>query len=113
MNLNGPKFDPCFTGFYRYETNFSVNKKEGVRYFLKIEKGGDTAQVFVNGIDCGYQAEFPGRTEITGALTDGENKLCLEFSTTLVWKRKDGASTHLQLSGTGLLSCPVIECWAN
>ena len=113
VNLNGPKFDPCFTGFYRYETNFSVNKKEGVRYFLKIEKGGDTAQVFVNGIDCGYQAEFPGRTEITGALTDGENKLCLEFSTTLVWKRKDGASTHLQLSGTGLLSCPVIECWAN
>ena len=113
VNLNGPKFDPCFTGFYRYETDVIVEKKKEVRYFLRLEKGGDTAQIFVNGVDCGYQANFPDRTEITDALTDGENKLCLEFSTTLVWKRKDGASTHLQLSGTGLLASPVIECWSE
>lgn len=113
VNLNGPNFDPCFTGFYRYETNVIVRKEEEKRYFLRLEKGGDTAQIFVNGVDCGYQANFPGRTEITDALIDGENRLCLEFSTTLVWKRKDGASTHLQLSGTGLLASPVIECWSE
>lgn len=112
VNLNGPKFDPNFTGFYRYETEFVVKKEKEMRYFVQLERGGDTVQIFVNGTDCGYQANFPGRTEITDVLKDGINNLSLEFSTTLVWKRKDGASTHLQLSGTGLLKCPVLECWS-
>lgn len=113
VSMNGPQFNPCFTGFYRYETDFSVVKKKHMRYFLRMDKGSDTAQIFFNGIDCGYQANFPGRIEITDALKNGKNRLCLEFSTTLVWKRKDGASTHLQLSGTGLLKSPLIESWSS
>lgn len=108
-NMNGPEMTPTFTGFYRYDSAMTVKKEAGSRYFLKLPEGGDTAQIFVNGIDCGYQAGFPGRTDVTNALKDGENTLRIEFATTLVWKRKDGASTHLQVGGTGLLADPVLE----
>lgn len=110
-NMNGPMFDPGFTGFYRYDSLFAADKKEGCRYWLTIPDGGDTAQVFVNGKDLGYIAGFPGRVEITDALKDGENELRIEWSTTLVWKRKDGASTHLQVYGTGLLAAPILTYW--
>ena len=110
-NMNGPRFDPTFSGFYRYDSSFAVKKEEGCRYWLTIPDGGDVAQVFVNGMDLGYIAGFPGRVEVTNALRDGENQLRIEWSTTLVWKRKDGASTHLQIYGTGLLAKPVLKCF--
>ena len=107
-NMNGPMFNPGFTGFYRYDGRFTAEKKEGCRYWLMIPDGGDTAQLFVNGKDLGYIAGFPGRAEVTEALKNGENEIRIEWSTTLVWKRKDGASTHLQVYGTGLLAAPVL-----
>ena len=39
----------------------------------------------------------------------GKSILRLEFSTTLVWLRKDGASTHLQLGPTGLGGVPMLR----
>lgn len=110
-NMNGLEGDPGFTGTYRYEGNFSF-KKEAVcqhRYFLKIPGAGDTVQLFLNGIDLGCLAGFPNRTEVTDALITGQNALCIEVTTTLVWERKDGASTHLQISPTGLWEAPVLE----
>lgn len=110
-NMNGLEGDPGFTGTYRYEGNFSF-KKEAVcqhRYFLKIPGAGDTARLFLNGIDLGCLAGFPNRTEVTDALINGQNALCIEVTTTLVWERKDGASTHLQISPTGLWEAPVLE----
>ncbi len=110
-NMNGPEGDPGFTGTYRYEGNFSF-KKEAVcqhRYFLKIPGAGDTVQLFLNGKDLGCLAGFPNRTEVTDALITGQNALCIEVTTTLVWERKDGASTHLQISPTGLWEAPVLE----
>lgn len=108
-NMNGPKFDPGFTGFYRYDGTFELEKKAGCRYVLKLPAGGDAVRVFVNGTDLGYLPGCPGRVDITDALAeDRHNRLRLEFTTTLVWKRKDGASTHLQLFGTGLLEPPVL-----
>lgn len=110
-NMNGLEGDPGFTGTYRYEGNFSF-KKEAVcqhRYFLKIPGAEDTARLFLNGIDLGCLAGFPNRTEVTDALITGQNALCIEVTTTLVWERKDGASTHLQISPTGLWEAPVLE----
>lgn len=109
-SMNSPQFDPCFTGFYRYDSVFEMEKKDGCRYKLKLPAGGDVARIFVNGKDFGYLAEFPGRMDVTDGLKSGRNELRLEFTTTLVWKRKDGASTHLQLYGTGLLDRPVLLC---
>ncbi len=110
-NLNGPGFTPEFTGFYRYDSKFEVQKQEG-RYKLKLPEGGDCAQIFVNGVDLGYLAGFPDSVTITDALRGGINDVRIEFSTTLVWKRKDGASTHLQVYGTGLLAKPILQFYS-
>ncbi len=106
MNL----LDPRFAGTYRYEGSFHVKKGEN-RYLLCLPCAGDIARIFLNGKDCGYIVNFPGRTDITKALADGENTLCIEVTTTLVWERRDGASTHLQIKATGLEAAPVLETW--
>lgn len=108
-NMNGLEGAPTFTGWYRYESEFEADKQPDSAYRLSLPRGGDTAQVFVNGIDCGYLANFPGSVDVTAALRSGVNTLRIEFSTTLVWKLRDGASTHLQLSATGLGAAPVLR----
>ena len=108
-NMNGRGRQPGFTGWYRYDGAFDFRREEGAAYRLYIPRGGDTAQIFLNGIDLGYLAQFPGWVDVTDALQDGSNTLRLEFSTTLVWLRKDGASTHLQLAPTGLGDVPVLR----
>lgn len=112
-NLNGRGYDPAFTGFYRYDGAFEADIRPGWRYLLHLKEGGDTAEVFVNGQSLGYVVNFPSSLDVTHLLRSGRNELRLEFSTTLVWKRKDGASTHLQVYGTGLLAQPVLQCLAT
>lgn len=108
-NMNGPAFTPGFTGWYRYDGTFDAEpgRKEGCE--LILPRGGDAVRVEINGRDLGWFAGFPVRVDLSDTLRDGENTLRLEFATTLVWKRKDGASTHLQLFGTGLLEPPVLR----
>ena len=108
-NMNGRGQQPGFTGWYRYDGAFDFRREEGAAYRLYIPRGGDTAQVLLNGVDLGYLAQFPGWVDVTHALRDGPNTLRLEFSTTLVWLRKDGASTHLQLGPTGLGGIPMLR----
>ncbi|MGN0764284.1 MAG: hypothetical protein ACI4MK_12880, partial [Aristaeellaceae bacterium] len=108
-NMNGRGQQPGFTGWYRYDGEFDFRREEGAAYRLYIPRGGDTAQVFLNGVDLGYLAQFPGWVDVTDTLRDGPNALRLVFSTTLVWLRKDGASTHLQLGPTGLGGVPVLR----
>ncbi len=108
-NLNGPGYWPAFTGTYRYEGAFVQEKAAGQRYMLMLPEASDCVRVWINGTDRGYLAGFPGRVDITEALCDGENRLILEVTTTLVWKRKDGASTHLQIPATGITKEPVLE----
>lgn len=108
-NMNGRDFDTGFVGTFRYEGTFTLKRAKDAEYWLGIPQAGDTARVFLNGQDLGYLAGFPGRTEITGALKDGENSLVIDVTNTLVWEIRDGASTHLQIEATGLLASPVIE----
>ncbi len=110
-NMNGPAMTPTFTGFYRYDASFLWEEKPGRLCRLVLPEGGDAVDVFVNGEDLGWHAGFPVGVDVTGKLRDGENSLRLEFTTTLVWKLRDGASTHLQLGGTGLLAAPVLETY--
>lgn len=110
-NLNGPNYWPTYTGTYIYESSFIFEKKEDRSYKLLILEAGDSLKVSVNGRDCGCMAGFPNRVTIDEALQQGNNTLCLEIYTTLVWERKDGASTHLQVSATGLTKPPCIEVY--
>lgn len=108
-NLNGPGYWPAFTGTYRYVGGFTWQKESGVQYMLLIPEASDSVRVCLNGIDLGYQAGFPARVDITEELVEGENRLVLDVASTLVWKRKDGASTHLQVQATGITRDPVIQ----
>ena len=110
-NLNGPNYWPGFSGTYHYKGNFCMQKKEGARYRFVIPEAGDCLKIVLNGKCCGYMAGFPSGTYIEEAVKDGDNVLELEISTTLVWKRKDGASTHIQVPATGLTKPPVLECY--
>lgn len=107
-NLNGPGYWPDFTGTYRYEGSFVWKKEPGAGYCLLLPEASDSVRIWLNGLDLGYQAGFPARVDITDALAEGENRLVLDVTTTLVWKRKDGASTHLQVQATGITMEPVI-----
>lgn len=108
-NLNGPDYWPSFVGIYRYETGFEQAKEKGRRYYLVLPEASDSVRVELNGVDLGFLAGFPARVEITDALKEGENSLTLDVTNTLVWRIKDGASTHLQVPATGITAVPVIE----
>lgn len=112
---NMSRTDSRFVGTYRYESRFYVKtgEKESETYMLYIPSAGDTAQIFLNGKDLGYMANFPGRIDVTQTLQEGENTVCIDVTTTLVWERRDGASTHLQIAPAGMGTAPVLETWAD
>lgn len=110
-NLNGPGYWPAYTGTCRYEACFSCEKEEGVRYKLLFPEASDCVRVVLNGRDCGWLAGFPARADITEELASGGNRLELYVTNTLVWQRRDGASTHLQIPATGITEEPVLECY--
>ena len=110
-NLSGPGYWPSFTGVYRYECLFQGEKEDRKCYKLLIPEASDCVRVKLNDTDLGFLAGFPARADITAALKDGENRLELQVFTTLVWSRKDGASTHLQIPATGITEIPVVECY--
>ncbi len=108
-NLNGPGYWPSFAGTYRYETSFEQAKENGRKYYLVLPEASDSVHVELNGVELGFLAGFPARVDITDALKAGENALTLDVTNTLVWRIKDGASTHLQIPATGITAAPVIE----
>ena len=108
-NLNGPGYWPSFVGTYVYEGSFCQKKEDGKRYFLLFEEASDSLRLVLNGEDLGFLAGFPARVEITGALARGGNRIRVEVTTTLVWKLKDGASTHLQVPASGMTKPPVLQ----
>lgn len=112
-NLNGPDYWPSFVGIFRYETEFEQKMEQGGRYYLVLPEASDSVRVELNGADLGFLAGFPSRVEITEALREGKNALVLEVTNTLVWRIKDGASTHLQVPATGITAVPVIEWYEN
>ncbi|WP_281550230.1 hypothetical protein [Murimonas intestini] len=110
-NLNGPGYDIGFTGTYRYEGSFVLEKEEGVRYFLKFPEASDALCLYINDREAGWLGNFPGRVEVTELVLDGENRIRADVTTTLVWERRDGASTHLQIPASGITMQPVLEMY--
>ena len=110
-NMNGRGYFPAYTGSYLYTGSFIWKKNPGEHYILKFPEAADCLKVKLNGKDLGYLAGFPAKLEVTDALQDGENHLEIKVDTTLVWKLKDGASTHLQVPATGITEAPMIETY--
>lgn len=110
-NMNGPKHFPRFSGTYRYEGNLEIQKDGKNRYMLYLPKVGDCAEIFVNGREAGMILSSPDRIDVTRLLQEGGNKLVIDVANTLVWKLRDGASTHMQVEAAGLLKEPVLEIY--
>ena len=74
-----------FSGTAVYSRDFDF-KPDGRRHFLEAEEVHDVAQVFVNGVDCGYAWTPPFRVDVTSALRPGRNKL--EIKVANRWKNR-------------------------
>lgn len=112
-NLNGLGYEPGFTGTYGYTGEFIVLLEKEKRYMLQFREVSDTMRLTINGYALGYQGMFPARMDVTNVLKDGINEIRLEITTTLVWSRKDGASTHLQIPSSGLGRQPLLEVYRS
>ena len=71
---------PDFSGFMRYETEYTADKNH--TYTLEITDAMEGVEVFVNGKSLGIQIAPPFRYDITAALIEGENKITVEVATT-------------------------------
>ncbi len=90
---------PTFSGKIRYE--FTAQAKKNAAY-LKLEKVGENARVFVNGVDCGIAVCAPFVYDISKAVKEGENEVVVEVFTTLANSERDPVSMFIPLAPTGM-----------
>ena len=64
---------------------------------------GETAQLWVNGIDCGALVSAPFRFNVSKALNDGENEIRVEVMSNLAYREMDDISRTLPLPPTGIV----------
>ncbi len=93
---------PGFTGRIRYETVVSVENPASCRV-LELSAVGETAELFVNGLNCGAVVAKPYRFEIEGKMKKGENRIVLEVCNNLGYANCDRFSTYLTLPPIGLI----------
>lgn len=72
---------PKFSGFVRYETDFSGIKGEQI--LLEISDASEGVEVFLNDRSLGIQIAEPYRYELTEGIENGSNRLIIEVATTL------------------------------
>lgn len=110
-NLNDEKQFPDYSGVFRYEGTFYLNRnipKEAsvVLHFPEISEG---AQIWMNGEYAGDLLENGHYMEIGTLIQNGENHIRIEISNTLVWQLKDRRSAYMQILPTGIMQIPLIK----
>ena len=100
-NLNKPGLLPRFSGTIRYEAEFEADGKG--HFMLDLGDVGETAEVFVNGSDCGVRIAPPYSFDIGGKLVCGINKLTVDVTNTLVYKMHDRLSSFQAIAPSGLI----------
>jgi hypothetical protein len=98
---NLARWNPGFSGVMRYEAQWDVEDPEAWST-LELTEVGETAQLWVNGIDCGCVVARPYRFDLKGALKKGNNQICIEVISNIAYKERDKFSTYLPLPLTGL-----------
>jgi hypothetical protein len=101
-NINGPKGDPRFCGYIRYESTIRIST-DGQRVCLDLGAVGETAHLAVNGTPVGVRLTPPYRFDITDQLTDQENRITVEVVTHRGYADRDNFSSFLMFEPTGLL----------
>jgi len=98
-NKNYAKDYPTFSGVISYDL---VGWAEKVGW-LKLDRVGETARLWVNGIDCGFAVRAPYTFRVKDAWKMGENRIHIEVAVNQGYGRRDRFSTYALLPPMGLL----------
>jgi hypothetical protein len=110
-NLNKPGSLPRFSGTIRYETEFETD--ENGDSMLDLGDVGETAQVFVNGSECGIRISPPYRFDVSDKIVCGINHLTVDVTNTLVYKMHDRLSSFQAIAPSGLIGPVSIMSGTN
>jgi len=98
-NVAGPKGDPTFSGWMKYEITFDADDAAAIDLGLV----GECVHAWLNGIDLGERISLPYTYDISRAVKPGQNHLVLEITNNLVHQHMDFFSQFLQIAPSGLL----------
>jgi len=108
-NISAPDLMPDFSGTIRYSTSFNFNlgaQNSDVnerKVILDMGECYETAEVWVNGINCGVKICPPYRFDIGKAVKKGVNTLTIDVTNTLVKEHRDFFSALAKQEPSGLL----------
>ncbi len=105
VNLGLPQFLPNFSGTIRYVTTFTATADTAAE--LDLGQVFEIADVTLNGTPLGATISPPYRFDLGGAIRNGENRLVIEVTNTLVNQQQDWFSQFHQIDPTGLIG-PVV-----
>lgn len=107
INLSSPEHLPHFCGTIRYVTTFEAEEKD---VYIGIDLGlvGETAEVVINGHNCGLRVQQPYRFSIENAIKQGENRLEVLVTNNPAYRERDDFSRMLALPPSGLLGDVVL-----
>lgn len=97
-NCNYAKDYPTFSGVICYD--FVCDAK--VAKWLKLDRVGETARLWINGIDCGSAIRAPYVFSVEDAWRAGENQIRIEVAVNQAYGRRDRFSTYAVLPPMGL-----------
>lgn len=90
----------CSSGKIRYTCEFDL--PDGV-CGIDLGEVGQTAHLWLNGVDMGMRICKPYRYDLSSALKSGKNRLVIEVSNTLANALKDWFSSYLAIPASGLI----------
>ncbi|MBR4902749.1 MAG: hypothetical protein IKZ46_17550 [Victivallales bacterium] len=102
FNVTGKDHEIGFSGVVRYEGSLKL-KAEQTTAVLDLGVVGQTAHVWLNGVDLGLRVCPPYRYDLKGIAKVGQNDLRIEVANTLANKVRDHFSYFMQLTPSGLL----------
>lgn len=103
INVTSNKENPRFGGFMRYEFTFDADVTDGREYKLDLGYAGESAEVELNGENCGARIIPPYAFDVTGKLKDRNNRLVVTVANHLGYEQRDLCSKYLLMEPSGLL----------
>ena len=93
---------PKFSGIIRYESEWEIEEPE-LWSTIEFSEIGETAQLWINDVNCGAVVAKPYRFAINGKLKNGKNLIRIEVISNLAYRERDEFSTYLPLPLTGIV----------
>ena len=104
-NCNYAKVHPTFSGVISYA--FTVDEEKGE--YLRLERVGETARLWVNGIDCGFAVRAPYVFDVGSAWKAGKNQILIEVAVNQGYGRRDRFSAYAVLPPMGFFGKVMIS----